>query len=189
MVDGAPRDRGVRDHVLDLVFLIGVALKGLDGLGELLLGFPLLFLSHSQVTSLARHLTAEELTEDPHDLVANLLLHGAAHAGQGALLFVGLYLLVHGVVKLAIVLALIWGKERVYPWAIGALALFAAFQTVEFVLHPSVSVALLTALDVLIIGLTWREWRRHHSLRETLATTVDWMCSGRRARRGRADRR
>lgn len=173
-------DRITRDHVLDLAFLIGVALKGLDGLGELVLGFPLLFLSHAQIASLAHSVTAEELTEDPHDLLANLLLKGAAHAGHGALLFVGLYLLLHGVVKLAIVVALIWGKERLYPWAIVALAVFAVFQVVEFVLHPSVSVALLTVLDIVIIVLTWREWRQHRSLRETFRTTLAWIRRGRR---------
>jgi uncharacterized membrane protein len=121
--------------------------------------------------------------------VANLLLRGAAHAGEGAFLFVGLYLLVHGVVKLGIVLALIWGKERVYPWAIGALALFVAFQVVELVLHPSVSVALLTVLDLVIIALTWREWRQHRSLRETLATTTGWLRAGRGVQRRRSEPR
>jgi uncharacterized membrane protein len=176
----------LRDHVLDLVFLIGIAVKGLDGLGELVLGVPLLFFSHTQLSSAAHSVTAEELTEDPHDLVANLLLRSTAHAGHGTLLFVALYLIVHGVVKLAIIAALVWGAERVYPWAIAALVAFTAFQLVEFVLHPSVSVALLTVLDVVIIALTWREWRQHRSLRETLATTVAWIRAGRHRRRSAA---
>lgn len=167
-------EAAVRGHVLDLLFLIGVTLKGLDGAGELLLGLPLLFFSHAQLTSLAHSVTAEELTEDPHDLVANLLLR-SAHTTHGTLLFVSLYLVVHGVVKLAIVFALIWGKERVYPWAIGALGLFVVFQVVELVLHPSVSVVLLTALDIVVIALTWREWRQRRSLRETFTTTVAWL--------------
>ena len=179
--------RARRDHILDLAFLIGVAVKGLDALSELLLGVPLLFFSHAQLDSLARSVTAEELTEDPHDLVANLLLHTAAHAGHGTLLFVALYLIVHGVVKLAIIAALIWGAERIYPWAIGALVAFTVFQLVEFVLHPSVSVALLTVLDIVIIALTWREWRQHRSLRETLATTVAWIRDGHRRRSAARD--
>ena len=174
--------RARRDHVLDLAFLIGIGVKGLDALSELLLGVPLLFFSHAQLDSLARSVTAEELTEDPHDLVANLLLRSTAHVGHGTLLFVAVYLIVHGVVKLAIIAALIWGAERIYPWAIAALAAFTVFQLVEFVLHPSVSVALLTVLDIVIIALTWREWRQHRSLRETLATTVAWIRDGHRRR-------
>ena len=174
-----PQGRLRRDHVLDLVFLVGVALKGLDGLGELLLGIPLAFLSRAQVDSLAHSFTAEELSEDPQDLVANLLLHSTAHVAHGTLLFVALYLIVHGAVKVAIVLALIFGAERVYPWAIAVLGLFTVFQAVEFVLHPSVSVALLTLLDVVVIALTWREWRQRRSLRETFASTLAWIRPGR----------
>jgi uncharacterized membrane protein len=187
MSDATPPKQALRDHVLDLVFLIGIAVKGLDALGELLLGIPLLFFSHAQLAAAAHAVTAEELSEDPHDLVAHLLLRSTAHAGHGTLLFVAVYLIVHGVVKLAIIAALIWGAERIYPWAIAALVAFTVFQVIEFVLHPSVSVVLLTVLDVVIIALTWREWRQHRSLRETLATTVRWIRAGRRRRRSAAD--
>jgi uncharacterized membrane protein len=164
-----------RDHVLDLVFLVGIGLKGLDAIGELVVGIPLAFLSHAQLDSLARSVTAEELGEDPHDLVANLLLRSTAHAGHGTLLFVALYLIVHGVVKLAIIAAIIWGAERIYPWAIGALVVFTVFQAVELVLHPTIGVALLTLLDLVIVVLTWREWRQHRSLRDTARSTAAWL--------------
>jgi uncharacterized membrane protein len=61
--------RSTRGHVLDLIFLVGLVLKGLDGLGELLFGLPLLFLPHSRITALAHSMTAQELTEDPHDVM------------------------------------------------------------------------------------------------------------------------
>lgn len=172
-----------RDHILDLVFLLGIAVKGIDALSELVIGIPLAFLSHAQLDAAARAVTAEELSEDPHDLLANLLLHGVARVGHGTLLFVALYLIVHGLVKLAIIAALIWGAERIYPWAIAALAAFAVFQGVELVLHPSVSVALLTLLDLVIIALTWREWRQHRTLRTTVRTTLAWIGSGHRRKR------
>jgi uncharacterized membrane protein len=170
----------VRDHVLDLVFLIGVALKGLDGLAELVVGVPLAFVTHGQLTAIALAVTAQELSEDPNDRVAHLILHGAAASTPGSILFAALYLIVHGVVKLAIVLALIFGAHRIYPWAIAVLSGFAVFQIVELVLHPSVSLVLLTLLDVVIIVLTWREWRQRRTLRQTLTETVAWLRSRRR---------
>ncbi|MGO4250379.1 hypothetical protein AB4Y87_24565 [Paenarthrobacter sp. RAF54_2] len=51
--------------------------------------------------------------------------------------FVAAYLLVHGIVKLAIVVALLIGSRRVYPWAIAALIAFPLdwpFKH-EFLLH------------------------------------------------------
>src|SRR5438094_5723898 len=117
-----------RAHWFDLFFLVGIGLKGLDGLGELLFGVPLLFLSQGKVTSVAHSLTAEELSEDPHDLLANLLLHGASHLTHGSTLFIAAYLVIHGLVKVAIVVALIVGARRVYPWAIAVLMAFTVFQ-------------------------------------------------------------
>ena len=180
-VNGTDR---VRDHVLDLLFLVGLLVKGLDGLAELVVGLPLLVLTRGQLTGLAEAVTAHELAEDPHDLLAHLLLHGVAAASAGSLLLAGVYLIVHGVVKLAIVLALVLGKRRVYPWAIAALGVFTLLQLVELVLQPTVTVALLTVLDVVIIALTWREWRHGRTLRETLGTTAEWLRPGRRVARG-----
>jgi uncharacterized membrane protein len=175
-MNGDPR--GGREHLLDLAFLIGLVLKGVDGLVELIAAVPLALLSHGQITSLARVVTAGELREDPHDLIANLVLHGATTITSGTAVFAAVYLLVHGVVKLGIVIALVIGARRIYPWAIAALVAFVVFQIVEMVLHPSVGVGLLTVLDAVIIGLTWREWRQRRTFRQTLASTVAWVRRG-----------
>ncbi|MDO8105852.1 DUF2127 domain-containing protein [Isoptericola sp. b441] len=162
-------------HVLDLVFLIGVTFKAIDGLGEILIGIPLLFITPAGVTNAVHHLTARELAEDPHDLIANLLVHGVNHLAGSDLRLLGIYFLVHGIVKAAIVIAIIIGAIRVYPWAIGALTALTIFQIVELALHPTISVALLTVLDIIIIALTWREWREHRSLRDTARETWRWL--------------
>lgn len=162
-------------HVLDLVFLLGVTFKAIDGLGEILIGIPLLFLTPAGVTTAVQHLTARELTEDPHDLIANLLVHGVNHLAGSDLRLLGIYFLVHGIVKVAIVVAIIVGAVRVYPWAIGALTALTIVQVVELVLHPTIGVVLLTVLDVIIIALTWREWRECRSLRDTARETWRWI--------------
>lgn len=165
----------MKDRILDLIFLIGVLFKGIDGVVELIGGVVLLFVTPSQIQGAAESVTAEELSEDPHDIIANLIRHGAAHLGGSGIKFVALYLLLHGVVKLAIVVALLIGSERVYPWAIAALVAFVLFQLYELVTAPSVWVAVLTVLDVFIIWLTWREWRRGRELRNTWRGTMDWV--------------
>lgn len=165
----------MRERVLDLVFLVGVLFKGLDGLVELVGGVLLLFATPATLLSAANRVTAEELSEDPHDLIANLIVHGAARLHSGGVLFVAAYLLLHGVVKLAIVVALLVGSRRVYPWAMAALGVFLIFQLYELVTKPSVGVAVLTVFDAVIIWLTWREWRRGRELRTTWRGTVDWV--------------
>lgn len=165
----------MRSHLLDLFFLLGVAAKGIDGVIEAIGGIVLLWVSPEQLATAAQGVTAEELSEDPHDLIANLLLHGVAHLDSAATAFLAAYLLLHGVVKLGIITALIVGSLRVYPWAIAALTAFLIFQGYELVVHPSAGVAVLTVIDALIVWLTWREWRHGHTLRDTLTRTRDWL--------------
>ncbi|WP_022879097.1 DUF2127 domain-containing protein [Microbacterium sp. B19] len=165
----------MRERILDLVFLIGVLFKGIDGLLETVGGILLLVISPDRLVSAANAATARELAEDPHDVIANLLVHGVAHLNAGSKTFIAAYLLLHGVVKLAIVIALLIGSRGVYPWAMAALGAFVLFQLFELVRSPSIGVVVLTLLDILIIWLTWREWRRNRELRHTWRGTVDWI--------------
>ncbi|MFF1635283.1 DUF2127 domain-containing protein [Leifsonia sp. NPDC058248] len=165
----------MRERILDLVFLVGVVFKGLDGLVEVIGGTLLLFVTPAQLLGAANAATAEELSEDPHDLIANLIIHGASRLHAGGELFIAAYLLMHGVVKVAIVVALLIGTRRVYPWAMAALGAFLVFQVYELFTHPSLGVAVLTVFDAVIIWLTWREWRRNRELRNTWRGTLDWV--------------
>jgi len=45
-----------------------------------------------------------ELLEDPKDLAANTLLHAAQQLSVNAQIFAGVYLLVHGIVKVGLVI-------------------------------------------------------------------------------------
>lgn len=165
----------MRERVMDLVFLVGVALKGLDGLVELVGAVVLLVTTPGQLLEAAHRLTAHELAREPDDPIANALLHGIQHLGSGTVVFLAVYLLLHGVVKLAIVAALILGSRRVYPWAIAALLAFLVYQAYEMVVSPSLGLAALTLFDLVIVLLTWREWRRGRPLRETWHATLGWM--------------
>jgi uncharacterized membrane protein len=171
----APRPSTRREHLLDLVFLIGVMLKGLDGLVEVLVAVPLLTVPHPGWVRLAHAFTAPGLRHDPIGPIAGIAAHEAARLTREELIAIGVYLGVHGAVKLAIVIALLVGATRVYPWAIGALGLLTVYQVIDLAIRPSLGVAALTALDVAIIMLTWREWRRNRTLRTAARDTWDWL--------------
>lgn len=171
-----------RELVLDWVFLVGVLLKALDGLVELVVGIPALFITKVQLIALAHALTSGELAEDPHDLIANLILHEAGKLGAAALVIGGIYLVVHGVVKVAIVAALFVGSTRIYPWAVGALTVLLIVQIVDLTARFSVGVLLLSVLDAIIIALTLREWRHGRSLRDVVRARMPWLTRLRRSR-------
>ena len=145
---------------LDRVFEIGIIGKGLNGAAELLGGLLLLFASPDRLRHFAVVLTQGELSEDPHDLIATRLLHGADGLTVGTVHFGAIYLLAHGAVKVVLVIALLLDKRWAYPWMIGFLSLFIGYQLYRIALHPSAGLIALTVVDVLLLALTAREYRR-----------------------------
>ena len=145
---------------LDKTFKIGLVLKGLDGVLEVAGGILLLFLSPQAIEHLVRVLTAHELSEDPHDLVARYLLHSASHLNHGTALFGAIYLLSHGAAKIVLVALVLRDKLWAYPWLIGLLLAFIAYQLYRItVVHFSAGLTALTIFDAFLVWLTWREYR------------------------------
>jgi len=66
-----------RGDLLDRAFAVGIILKGLDGILEVVGGLLLLVVSPEAIDRLSRFLTQHELSEDPHDFLATHLLHAA----------------------------------------------------------------------------------------------------------------
>jgi len=142
-------------------FDIGILLKGFDGLLELTGGLALLLTSQPAIRGAVAWLTHQELIEDPGDVVANHLVHMARQLSMDTQHFAGIYLLVHGVIKIGLVAALLRGLRWSYPAAVAVLAAFIGYQSYRLMHTPSLSLALLTALDVAVVMLIVREWRRH----------------------------
>ena len=145
---------------LDRAFQIGIIAKGLNGLAELVGGLLLLFVGPGDIHHLVAMLTQGELSEDPNDVIARYLLHTADGLTGSALLFGATYLLLHGAVKVGLVIALLMNKLWAYPCTITVLLIFIGYQLYRIALHPSVGLIALTVFDAVIVVLTWREYRR-----------------------------
>jgi uncharacterized membrane protein len=159
---------------LDKTFKIGLVLKGLDGVLEVIGGILLLFLSPQAIQHFVRVLTAHELSEDPHDLIARSLLHTTAHLSHGTTLFGAIYLLSHGIAKIVLVALVLKDKLWAYPWLIGLLLAFIAYQLYQITaVRFSIGLALLTVFDAVLVWLTWREYRakraKQHQARAAVA--------------------
>lgn len=150
---------------LDRVFEVGIVLKGLDGAAELAGALLLLLVGPAGLHHWVAVLTQGELSEDPDDVVARYLLRTSAGLDGHAVLFGAAYLLLHGLVKVVLVVALLRNKLWAYPWMIGVLLAFIAYQLYRIALVPSAGLIALTAFDALVVALTWREWRVQRATR------------------------
>ena len=100
---------------LDRVFRVSVSLKGIDGALEIVGGLALLVFSPTSVHALARTLTQHELSQDPHDFIARHVLQAAGSLTHGTTVYAGVYLLSHGVAKVALVIAVLRNQLWAYP--------------------------------------------------------------------------
>lgn len=150
----------LKDRVIHVLFDISVVSKGIDGLLEMVGGTVLLLVSPTKIHSILRVLTLHELSEDPHDMVAKYLLNATQHLSRSSRDFAAMYLLWHGVVKVALVTGLLLKRPWAYPGAMVAFLLFLAYQLYRYSHTHAPGLLVLSVVDVLVIALTWLEYKR-----------------------------
>jgi uncharacterized membrane protein len=146
---------------LDRTFEVGIILKGIDGTLELIGGLLLLTISHDTINRVAVLLTQSELSEDPHDFIANYLIAAAHHLTVSTQLYGAIYLLSHGIIKIVLVTAVLKQKIWAYPWLIVFLLVFIVYQTYRLTFAPTFGLAALTVFDIFITWLTYLEYKQH----------------------------
>lgn len=146
-------------NLFDKVFEGGIILKGVDGFLEFLGGLLVLFVSPTRLHGFITFVTHRELVEDPHDKVANLLIHATNHYAAGGRTFLVIYLWIHAAIKLIAVIGILKNLMWAYPFSLVSLGLLALYQIYSiFFVKVSVGMILLTVFDVIILGLIWREY-------------------------------
>ena len=148
------------DKTVHLLFDIGLVGKAVDGMLEIIGGIALFVVNPGQIEGMLRMITLHELSTDPHDVVANLLLHSAQHLTNSTQTFAAFFLLWHGGVKVGLVWALFRRYLWAYPVAIFAFGLFLAYQAYRYSHTHSLWLAALSALDLFVIVITWLEYKR-----------------------------
>ncbi|MEO7364181.1 MAG: DUF2127 domain-containing protein [Candidatus Saccharimonadales bacterium] len=145
--------------LFDKVFEGGIILKGISGALEFLGGLLLLFVSPAAIHNFLVMITQRELIDDPHDVVANLLLQSTAHIGSGGRAFIIIYLWIHALIKLIAVIGIIKNQLWAYPFSLISLGALMIYQVYTiFFVQVSVGMILLTIFDVFILWLIWREY-------------------------------
>ena len=147
------------------IFTISLLLKGAHAVVECIGGVLLAVVSTGAITALVNDLTQEELIEDPHDFVATHLSVMAQGFTGDTQRFYALYLFSHGFVKIFLVAGLLARRLWAYPVAIVVLGLFIAYQLYRFSYTNGIGLLVLTVFDLVVIGLTWHEWRVIRTLR------------------------
>jgi uncharacterized membrane protein len=148
-----------RKTFLHWLFRIGIVFKGLDGLAELVGGFLFVFFSRDAMSDFVERNTRPVLQWDPDNLIAHSLRHSFDQMSTSGKIFVAIYLLGHGAIKLMLMVGLLREKRWVFPVAIVLLLGFIGFQVYRLCGHFSAGLLVFTVLDAVIVALVWNEYR------------------------------
>ena len=148
-----------RQRTIGILFEVSLWLKGVFALLEILAGIAAYFVSQQFLLRIIQRMTAEEFAEDRHDIIANTLFHAVQNLSVSTQKFAALYLFGHGVIKLWLIIGLLRRKLGYYPVAMIVFALFIVYQIYRYTFTHSIWLLLVTILDVVVIALTWQEYR------------------------------
>ena len=158
-------------NMREFLFRVGVILKGLDGMLEMAGGIALWLVSPGSIVRWVGQLTQDEIARNRHDVIAHhlRLALGSLVSGRH---FLAMYLLAHGIVKILVVVALLNNRLWAYPVSIAVFGAFIVYQLYRFTLGGSAGLIVLSAFDLIVIGLIWMEYRARkpgpHPLREAV---------------------
>jgi uncharacterized membrane protein len=142
-----------------LLFQLSLLCKGVFAGAEILAGIGAYFVTRQFMLELVTRLSGVQLLRSPHDVIANYLYTSVQHFSPSTRNFTAAYLLSHGVVKLWLIVGLLRGRLWYYPLAIAVFALFILYQLYRFNLSHSPWLIVITVVDIVVIALTWQEYR------------------------------
>jgi uncharacterized membrane protein len=141
------------------LFRVGVILKGIDAVLEVIGGVILLIVPSDAISRLIVTVTQYQLIQNPNNLFAKLAEKGVEVANESQL-WAGLFLLSHGLVKVLIVVGMVLKKLWAYRIGLVVFAGLVIYQICDVLKTHSLGLLALTVLDFIFILLGWREYRQ-----------------------------
>ena len=138
-------------------YLAAISIKGLDGALETVAGAMAAAFGPYWLYAVIVWIVAPEIASTVVNAPAHIVRHGAAgiaHSGNLATI----YLLVHGPLKLGIVVGLFRGGSWIFPLAAAVLFGFVAYLGARAVMQSSGWLAGFAVFDALTLALVLNEW-------------------------------
>lgn len=143
----------------DRLFIITVAIKGIDGALGVIGGILLFFVKPHTLDVIVAWLTTHEFSRHPGDYVVNFLINLFSHLDVSRFAFAAGFLIAHGVMKSILAVTLLLGRPWSYPVGSAFLALFMGYTGYRLALHWSWPLAAFFCFDLLTLVIVVREWR------------------------------
>jgi uncharacterized membrane protein len=151
----------VRGSLAHIAYVTVIAIKGFDGGLETLAGLVIWITGPQRLYRWVVRITAPELFNGEHQKAVHAIRKGAEHLVVTGGRFVVFYLLVHGILKLALAMVLLRGGGRwIFPVGAAILTGFIAFMSYRLSQEWSNWLLGFALFDTLTLTLVLNEWRK-----------------------------
>lgn len=141
------------------LFRAGLFFKGLDGAVETIVAIILFFISPVYLAGILQIFSESNFIQESRELIFDNLIQIFQGLSISISLFIAIYLLIHGVLKIGLVFALLKKKSWAFPIAEVILGFFVIYQFYKYTNTHSLFLLFLSLFDILIISLVGFEWR------------------------------
>jgi uncharacterized membrane protein len=131
-------------------FYFSIFLKGIISLGEIVVGTLALVFPVSYVTDFLAQLPSNIITTH-----AVSMLDGLAHVSA---LFLGVYLLSRGLVKVLLILGMLKNQLWAYPTSLTVIGAFLLYQVYQIATTHSIVIVALTVFDLVVMWFIYEEY-------------------------------
>ena len=142
------------------IYIVTILAKGLLGILQIAISAALYFGALQYIPRIVRTMVKHELSEDPDSFIATRILSFANIVPTTDSGFYTIYFAMHGLLHIAIVIALLSRVRWANNAAIGVLFIFVIYQLYEWFAIGGGMLLILTAIDLVVIYLTILENRR-----------------------------
>ena len=141
----------IKEKNIFRIFELGLLIKGVDAVIEIVGGFFVWFVNKAYIVTFILNVTRPELSDDPKDYLANFIVNTASAFSTSSQNFFAIYLVVHGFIKVFLIVGLFRRKLWAYPVSIFIFTIFIIYQFYEYYLNGSPWLLFLIFFDILIV--------------------------------------
>jgi len=141
------------------LFKASLLFKGLDGALETIVAIILFFISPVYLAGILQIFSQSNFIQESQEIILNNLIQIFHGLSISISLFIAVYLLIHGILKIGLVFALLKKKSWAFPLAEIVLGFFVIYQFYKYTNTQSLLLLFLSLFDVLVISLVGFEWR------------------------------
>lgn len=140
------------------LFTLSIALKGIDGVLELIGGLVFIILKKQHIINILSRFFHYDLFNIPNQTILKWVTYISNGLTTNIKIFISVVLICSGFIKILLSVSLLLRKLIAFPIALGFLVVLFIYQMAQMFYTPSLFLNFFNFFDAIVILVIWREY-------------------------------